>query len=333
MLELPSCASVESIPLGERHLQIKGNDSWNDAERCMRVRAMLNSIFETAIEMGLSGAELVRLVVFSGDISSEIYYWQDQLNRPRLVTEADQGMVVGKALTWRPGTTDSILGLVILEERIALSLLEPESEATHGMALQSVLHEIAHVHDFARQLRAFGDQPHPSENDWLAIRRFLASNAWSEYFAELTAFKQMTLRENNSYPCFSKELIGDCILAVTQGIERYHIDGDIAPMWSEAVEKLSSVYCALGRGYGCADSLRLGDCDEMLASSGIQSAEWLTTAAAFRKECQSLQELEVWRESELDSLCAVVEQGFKLSGLQPRQLAEGNLWVGVTGDK
>jgi len=308
---------LEAIPVGTYSVEIRGSGIWSDRSRQQTLLRIIRDI-RSSYEDALPGIRFIRHYVVAVDVRATIHYWQRELGLPEITTSKQKGEVAGKALVWGSGNEETTFAVVILSEQIA-NALQNSDHLQADIAGRVVAHELAHVHDYWRQLREIGPKPWPMNNDWHGIRRFIAVEAWGEYFAEYFAASHEVMPDCSEETWFSHELLGGGLHDVADAIARFRFSRDSTGFWNFAVERLSNVFCALGRGLGIADAYGRGDVSALLIEAGLRAEIWAGVVDSAREEFRCIAGLTTWRDCTFSPLCKTVEEGFHAAGVVPKQ--------------
>jgi len=308
---------VERRPTGSYWVAISGPDFWADEANKQTLLDSLSGLVADTLA-DLPGIRFLRHIAVHPDVPETIHYWQRELGLPEIVTSAEQGAVFGKSLLWGSGDEDSTYALLVLSESIAHALVDRSGELA-GCAASTVVHELAHVHDYWRVRAEIGDVRWPMNNDWGGIKRFLASNAWSEYFAERTAAPFSQTPHVSLEWWFSKELLGDAVERLQAEIAQFRWHGDANRLWNHATDQLSNLLNSLGRGLGAADALGTHDLLPLLDSANLQLEKWLEIAESAREGLRAMYAQSDWGEDTFDTICPLVESVFRAAGIVAQQ--------------
>ncbi len=310
-------SEVEKRPLGTYGVAISGPNYWADGEKQRLFMDSLTELIASTLE-DLPGIRFLRHVAVHPDVPGTIRHWQRELGLPEIVTVAERGTVMGKALLWGTGAEDATYALVILSEGIAYALVD----RSHGLgdcAESTIVHELAHVHDSWRILTEIGEVRWPMNNDWAGIRKSVASNAWSEYFAERVAVLHSGTPQRSLEWWFSPALLGTALDSMQAAIRQFRLHGNTNQLWDRATDLLSNLLNSLGRGLGAADALAVQDLRSLLDSAGLRSARWHEVAESARKELRTMYSQSNWEHDAMEGLCGVTESVFRAAGVVPTQ--------------
>lgn len=80
------------------------------------------------------------------------------------MTKNQEGVTGGKCLLWGTGDPEATYAIIIIAEKVGLALVRDEESP--GISPRALLvHELAHIHDDYRYLKAFGRTEPPLNND------------------------------------------------------------------------------------------------------------------------------------------------------------------------
>ena len=206
-------AFVEMMPLGKCDLSIlNGYALWAEEDRAKRLSECIINTMHSALDIGIGGCAILRLVIATGDFPNLVAGWGKQLNEIWRVSS--QG-AVGQTFTWGDGQATSTYAIIILAQDIALGLIADDKEA-NNFALCTLIHELAHVHDNLYYLHNIGSEPTLQQGDWISHRLFFARSLWGEFFAESIAFPYFKISDLSENVAYSITLLKDATKEVSK---------------------------------------------------------------------------------------------------------------------
>jgi hypothetical protein len=319
--------SVESIPVGQHIISLHVTDEkWLDDQCLSLFKDTIASIIEDVYKV-IPFCVITRLISVSSDFPGEVARWQQELGKPVGVTSGPHGEAHGKVLVWGNEGTDSTFAVIILSELVALSLIE---ETWLSKAILS--HELAHVHDEFEYRRAFTCPPPQQYNTWANVRCALAYNIWSEFSANLIAYRYYKNSGIDDIPDI-QSLLSRATRAISERVSLYWINHNIPELWFPSWGDLEQVFAQSARFLGTMTAAQLEDSDrsaEFFAVCDAISSDWGQLIRQLSSELKKAHQEESWDSRKLDALEIVVENGFHLVGLFPedRDPAKG-IWVSV----
>jgi len=308
--EVRSIREVENIKSSNFKLSIKGNSPWDENGRAQRLAQAVSGLMKKLIKKdGLFGCSVVRLIIFANDLNKEIEFWQKQLGDPTGVSSAQ---TVGKQLIWGNGEFETTYSIIILHEGIGLALIEGK-EDIKNVATETIVHELAHVHDGFIMLKEFGFPEVPKYRDRNAVLQFIARSTWSEFFAEFVACRHTRARTAENIMDHWLSLLMKSLEEISASDEmtsRDHI---------KAVEKLSGVFCHIGRTIGALSGLDADSEDRMAEfamKTELTAPRWGPVFTEAHKELNRLLAMEALSNEETFILTALVGRVIDDQGLQ-----------------
>ena len=190
----------------------------------------------------------LRLILVTGNLGEAVSSWQRALGLPEAgVSKQTEGVAVGKHMSW--GTDrESARSVIILTDGIAAAIAANEPLA---VAIATVVHELAHVHDdFARGLACGFPLPQAPLHlgDWPRICACVAEITWSEYAAESLAMGYLTPEDLESFARNDPAYLAGVHTRLRQLVISYKVGQVGLPsLWSRCVTDMSDLFAHFGR--------------------------------------------------------------------------------------
>ncbi len=309
---------VEKISLGSHVLSIRNcSILWSEENRVNRLSESITNVIGIAKrEIGIVGCSILRLVVVTGNFLNETTEWYMQLGE---IWRVSSEGAVGQTLTWGDGQPGSTYSVIILSQDIAFGFVDGDS-GHKSLAIGTLIHELAHVHDNVRYLHNFGPEPIPKQGDWMSHRQFMARSTWGEFYAESCAYpylKNIYINENIAH---SVTLLKGAIQDIRKETLAYKIHQNAGKVWGLAESKLSSVFNQFGRSLALLISDRRANensnqVDHFFKEISCVSQEWEEIIhRLLDKLVESKLQVDATRFTHLGE---IVDQGFRSIGLEP----------------
>lgn len=158
--------------------------------------------------------ESLKLLSFPIDFNNSVYYWQQQLEQQKSLTDSDTEIACAKTIHWL--NNNSLQHIILCKNELFLGIGHHDSNLANFMK-SCLLHEFAHVHDdklgFADQgIDYFSVEYLPNEFEkFLAI---LSRIMFSEFFAQATSF--CYTKKTNDWEDNNKKWLFDIIKKIDQ---------------------------------------------------------------------------------------------------------------------
>jgi hypothetical protein len=315
--------TVETIPFGNLTLSIIGSALWAEEDRARRLNDTITDIINLVDEEGrIPASHVLRLLVVASDFPTEVAKWQQQLGQAEGISSEN---TAGKTLSWGSGEPESTYSVITLSEGVALGLIEGDTKLK-SIAIQTLIHELAHVHTDYLFLRLFGP-PSLEQSDWAGIRQFIALSTLAEFFSESIALLYVEDYEFfEEFVSLGTTILQDAQQQIEQGILTFQKDRDIVQLWKLAVYELSKAFNQLGRSIGYLAAARHAgnDCfNQFFEDVNRLSPLWESVVGQLVDELDTLANQENWDLDSFNGLYDIIEQGFLAAGIQPRPLDQG----------
>lgn len=321
--EPPGRRDIETVPPESWGLSIRGSSPlWADAAHVQKLQQHIMAIMHIARQELSFDLRILRHVLFSGMFRDDAARWQRELGHPEGTMRTPEGEAIGKTLTWGSGAAESSYSVIILNEGVAVGLLEPTP-----LAAAVLLHELGHVHDDAVWLHTAGPLTIPDERDWSGMRRYLARIMWGDFFAERPAARWLGDAEVESSVSMTADLLAGTLGRMSQALSRWRSDQDMGALWGGAVTAASDLLAQLGRCLG----LLAHDANQGTATSLFEKLEMVGPGwgGIAREFGDALAQVRQPGPGALERLEDMVEWAFRALGLEPQSQPGGDLYIDV----
>jgi hypothetical protein len=321
--EIPDKASVEMLSLGQCNLNITNCYSeWGEEDRANQLLKNIINTVTLATKMGLAGCTILRLVIATGDVPGEVAKWAKQLGESWRVSSEG---AIGQTLTWGDGVPETTYAIIILSQDIALGLIDEDTELK-TFALNTLIHELAHVHDYLLYLLKIGLEPSLIQGNWMSHRLFMARSLWGEYFADSIAYsyvKKHSFIKDYSYRDYITHgitLLKAAKEQINQEIFDYQSHRNIGQVWGVAENQLSGVFNQLGRSLALLISERDDIGNDININRFLEEVKSVSTG--WEQVVHDLLDILAasglrLEQNMLNQIAEQIDNGFRSVGLEP----------------
>lgn len=240
--------SVEKIPPGTISISLQNvNEYWAVNDNAQKVAdALVTLIHELRDEKRIIALSIVRLIIFTSNLSDIVSYWSEQLNVSSHITRHELGEVASKIMDWGEGELETIYAVIIIKEENAYYLLH-EDPSVQAVGKHIVTHELAHL-DTQFLLKDVFENTRMSRMEYLRYR--LAYDIWAEFYAEYASRDYLSETYIQNAPNMLYQLLNQEIKAINQEIKDYRSHADIEKLWNFVEDRLFILIAQTGRCLG-----------------------------------------------------------------------------------
>lgn len=250
--------------------------------------------------------------------ADEAKRWLTQLRRPALVTDTEEAMAVGKAMSWYLPDNTAITSVIVVNSAILNQL--QDTSLFRGI----LYHEIAHIHDNELRMKALGNDSHPDARDLTAVERFIAASFWAEYFCERIASRHYSDADLTVFEANATTL-QSFLASFSQEKDAYRYHARLLDLWQQAIQTVGHAADLIGRTLGEFYGVR-GNNHLAPFLQSLANPTWSAIISESRPILdQMYQSTGVWNA---DPLLPIVRKMFHAIGMFPK-IQGGNLWVDV----
>ncbi|MYD94457.1 MAG: hypothetical protein F4Y02_12375 [Chloroflexi bacterium] len=233
---------------------------------------------------------------------------------------------LGGAMAYHTVRDDEIWSVIVIWTGLVRQLNQMD-DPEHKLALQTLVHELAHVHDLRLFARTYpgGWQAAKPKDGREAKLQMIVNPCQSEYSAQRRAAWAAPEHGLDLLEMLNKAMkdVDDQIRSARLS---YRVDGDLDKYWLVVVERFTFLFQAIGYGLGHADWVE-ANADDHPELAALYRAKLIDLAGhpsgwmldACRDAVQPFFHLEEWSDLEIyDPLIEVLERLFNQNGMYTR---------------
>lgn len=207
--------------------------------------------------------------------------------------------------------------VTVMDAGIALGMVDDSDEARRDLCIDTALHELCHVYDYARKRRLLGHEFLKRRLQPIEVHVFPAAEAaWCEYFAN--KYSNSARSSPDMHPRYLADVVPVVVNDIRAAVRSYRTHHQLDRLLEVCEQKVGFLFQCFGYAAG-----RLAATGARLEEVAPDSASELKKAGFWDAWCNvylGLERLDACREEwtsfdELKPLMAVVDTAFKTLGL------------------